>query len=77
MENKLFPALNEATQQFHSRENSIQNARNSAFGSEYDFKNINVQSQFDLIPTQATTKLPEVDHKNRHFNSIRYDDGLE
>jgi hypothetical protein len=42
METKLFPALNEATQQFHSRENSIQNARNSAFGSEYDFKNINV-----------------------------------
>lgn len=34
LETKMFPALSEATMQFHSRENSIQNARNSAYGSE-------------------------------------------
>lgn len=69
LETKLFPALSEATQMFHSREGSIQHVRNSVFGSETDrmFQPSTIE--------HSVTKLPDIDAK--HSSLFRLEEGLE
>lgn len=63
--NKLFPALTEATQMFHSREGSVQ--RDTQGHSVFGGSDSEMRYQMPYLQeAPSVTKLPEIENRNHH-----------